>query len=155
MKQALLAAVLFGATLQAQAAYQDVVKAQAKQVQGATSCEYAVIEGSMSENSPQEIVIYVNSDVQSHVNGSIRLSPDMLPLQEGRLMTREGLILEYKDGVLTQFKKQTTEGPFVNDYTIVKIKVSADLQEVEAGYVKKATKGLFSEKVLGEMSCRF
>ncbi|MFM6930189.1 MAG: hypothetical protein ACKOX6_17085 [Bdellovibrio sp.] len=155
MKQVLLTAILLGASLNVHAGYQDVIQKEATQVRGASSCMYAVTEGSMHEGASQEVIVYVNSDEQAHINGSIRLTPEMLPLQEGQLIKREGLIVEYKDGVLSQYKRQVSEGLFVNDYSIVKVKVSADLKVVEAGYVKKATKGLIREIVLGEMSCRF
>lgn len=155
MKKAFLTIVVLGAALQSQAAYRDVIQKQAIQVQGASECMYAVTQGSFGENDPQEIIIYLNSDDQAHANGSIRLSPEMLPLHEGTLISRDGLVVEYKNGVLSQYKKHTTEGLFVNDYSVMKVKVSADLNEVEAGYVKKATKGLIREMVLVEMSCRF
>lgn len=155
MKMSFLTLVLLGASLQSQAAYQDLIEKQATHVQGASACTYSVVQGSMSENEPQEIIIYLNSDEQSHANASIRISPEMLPLQEGTIISRKGLVVEYNNGILTQVKKVVTEGPFVNDYSVVKLKVSPDLNDVEAGYLKKATKGLIREIVEKEMSCRF
>lgn len=155
MKKTILTLIVLGTSLQSHAGYLDIIEKQADQVQGASECNYSVIQGSINENTPQEFVIFLHSDEQSHASASIRLSPEMIPLKEGVIISRNGQVVEYKDGVLTQTKTEVSEGPFVNDYSVVKIKVSPDLREVEAGYIKKATKGLIREIVESEMSCRF
>ncbi|MGE5087347.1 MAG: hypothetical protein ACM3MG_13670 [Bacillota bacterium] len=155
MKKSLLTLILLGASLQSQAAYQTVIEQQATEVQGASTCFYAVNKGTFSESQPEEVIIYLNSDTTSAANISIRLTPDMLPLQEGTIVSRQGLTVEYNNGILTQTKRNTSDGWAVNDYSIAKLKVSPDLQHIEAGYLKKVTKGIIREKVLAELSCRF
>lgn len=65
-----------------------------------------------------------------------------------------GLCL-YKNGILSQLKRETSEGPFNRDYSVVQLEVSPDLKQITRGYVKEAVKGLIREKVLGTMTCEF
>ena len=139
-------------------AYQVVVEERAVEVEGVSyystprsevsSCSYAVVKGTTNQGA-EEIVVYLNSDEDSNVNAAVRLSPKHLPLQEGTIVSRNGLTVRYEDGVLTQIKKQTDEGIFNNDYKILSLEVSPDLMRISKGYTKSAVKGLIREKLLG------
>ena len=63
--------------------------------------------------------------------------------------------MSYDKGVLTAKRTATDDGPFNNDYNLLKLTVSSDLQNISSGYVKNATKGIFREIVEGEMNCQF
>lgn len=100
-----------------------------------------------------DVAVYLNSDAA--VNESIRLRKVDVPLQEGVIISKTGLEVDYKDGVLTMKKAVTTEGPINRDYQIMMVKVSPDLKTVTHGYVKKVLRGIFTHRVEGEMECNF
>lgn len=116
------------------------------------SCQYSVAR---QNYGAEEIVLFLNSDETAAANASIRLSPGQIPLREGVLVSRPGLEISYRNGVLTQMKKEVNEGPFVKDYKLTQLAVSADLRRITAGYTKSATASMFQERVLFEMNCRF
>ncbi len=118
-----------------------------------TDCLYSV-EVQVNRGGEQ-VVIYLNSDNESMINAAIRLSPDQVPLKEGTLISRRGVVVKYENGILTQTKKETDEGPFTNDYQVLKLAVNAKLTKISSAYTKSVTKGLIRERVLNEMSCRF
>ena len=163
MKKANVFLVLLMSIVGLQAmAYQVVVEAHANKVGGysnyskssPTSCTYSVLSGRTNQGT-DEVVIFLNSDKTTMINASIRLTPEQVPLQEGTIVSRDGLIIKYKNGVLTQAKREVSEVFFNNDYKIVELNVSADLKQISSGYTKSAVKGIIREKLLGEMECEF
>lgn len=119
-----------------------------------TACSYAV-EKITYANGQEEIGIFLNSDKASMINGSVRLRALDIPLREGVILSKAGLVVSYDKGILTAKKTVTDDGPFNNDYKILKLAVSSDLKNISSGYVKNATKGVFKEIVAGEMNCQF
>lgn len=157
-----LAAISTLFAIQAKAGTQILVQQAAKSTTGFSvltndsvkSCQYTVADVTYV-NGDREIVIYLNSDRASMVNGSIHLRPDQIPLQEGSIQSSRDVTLTYKNGVLSQKQQVSNDGPTNNDYQLVQLKISSDLKSIIQGYTKKATKGLFTEKSLGEMNCSF
>lgn len=155
----LIAMMVFSA--QAMANYSTLVEKTARAVEGSSdlaaeiqSCKYSVMAGS-NLDGVEEVVLFLNSDEAAGANASIRLSPDQVPLKEGVILSKPSLEIRYQDGVLTQMTKTTTEGPFVRDYKVTKLAVSADLKQIASGYTKNATASLIREKALFEMNCKF
>jgi hypothetical protein len=122
--------------------------------QAATSCTFSVEQGE-SLTGESQIVLFLNSDDQTFINNAIRLNASQIPLQEGVLVSRNGLEITYENGILKQLERETNEGPLVKDYKIMELEVGPNLEKIRRGYTKATTAGLFSEKVISEMTCSF
>lgn len=163
MKKILVAMSVLVFAAIAHAEFQEAVSATASSVEGysaysgaaVTQCTYSVMLGAVAEGEAEEVIVFLNSDKASAVNESIRLSPEMLPLKQGTLISRQDFVVKYENGILSKIEKVTTEGPFNRDYSLIQVEVSPDLKQVKSGYVKKAVKSLIREKLLGEMGCVF
>lgn len=139
-----------------------LVSKQAKNVTGyaqgtnvaITECKYDV-KINKYDNAEEELVIYVNANANAQTYVALRLRTKDVPLHDGVILTDKGNEVRYENGELYYKKSQVDDGPFHNDYKILKLKVSRDLKTIETAYLKDVFKNVMRKKTDGEMNCQF
>jgi hypothetical protein len=116
-----------------------------------TDCAYIVGNDGIDSRL---VTVGVNSKSAPSNNVFLRIPQDSLPLQDGFTMTDiRGYKISYNDGILSAKRKKNGEGS-ANEKILVKMEISADLQQISSAQVQKL-EGLIFKNILSQMECEF
>ena len=147
---------IFGFNAMASTTLVDVTTArvtsssQAPGTNPATSCNYAIVD-----KGDGQIMLYLNADSNSGINGSAYIDGVKLPLIQGSNPTHfKNITIERNGSIVTYTEKREAPG-FGYYVDVITLDVSADLKSIRRGTYQSYATEFFGKRIWETLDCKF
>ena len=123
---------------------------QAPETHRAASCNYAIVD-----KGDGQIMLYLNADSNSGINGSAYLDGVKLPLIQGlNPVPFKNITIERNGSIVTYTEKREAPG-FGSYVDVITLDVSADLKTIKRGTYQSYATQLFGKRIWETLDCKF